>query len=1121
MLARLLEDVSRAYSAVLTQPPTEGFSVRHAFGSLSHVLVALLAKQEHRHCLVVVPDSESYSRALDDLMEMTKVSDGVPVYSFPDEERSPFDEREVPMSVQAARQECLEKSRAASHCVVVTQIRSLFQKLPSFGDFERKHAQLREGRFFGFQTLTEMLVQFGYDRQDVVDSVGTFAVRGGMVDVYLYSHEQPIRVEFFGDDVESLRVFDVVTQRSQARISEVSIYPTARSAERCESTLCDYLPGARVIWMEPELIEAQAMRFWERCDEEAKHHPKEKEAEESRYIDWKTLQGQLRRGPYIEFCNLSRPTQPTVFDLQSRESDTLDGHVKRLRHCLSDHQRRGLRTMILCNNQGQVDRLNELLESEQMTAGIDYQIGTGELHSGFRADQAGLVVYTDHQIFGRPKRFRIHRRFKSAQALRYLKTLQLGDYVVHVDYGIGQYAGLHKVTQGDHIEECLKIVYQNGDKLFVPLEHFARVQKFSGEEGMEPKLNRLGTADWERLKTRTRKSIQDIAKDLIKLYAERKMKKGFAFARDTMMQYELEGSFEFEDTPDQSKVTAEIKADMESDEPMDRLICGDVGYGKTEVALRAAFKAVQDSKQVAVLVPTTILAEQHFETFSRRLKDFPVHVAALSRFQSAGEQKDILQRLAEGRLDVVIGTHRLLSTDVVFRDLGLLIIDEEQRFGVTHKEKLKRIQASVDTLTLTATPIPRTLHFSLMGGRDLSTIQTPPQDRLPIRTEIVRFDEELIYDALMKEIDRGGQVYFVHNRVQTIERIGEILARIAPRARYGIIHGQMPPQRIEKVVHEFMNRKFDVLLATTIIENGIDIPNVNTILIDQAQQYGVAQLYQLRGRVGRSSKQAYCYLITPPFQNLPTDALRRLQAIEEFTELGSGFLIAMRDLEIRGAGNLLGAEQSGFINAVGFELYCRLLEEAVQTAKHDLRIEVEPPEPQVLLETEIRVSDPTYFPDDYVNVPSERIRLYQELSTLRSVDRLTEIRRELEDRFGPLPVEAENLLKTVGLKIMASFYGLTKLHVDSQCLTMSFDDKFVKERELADVFQGKVQRVLAITHNVKFHQSGRQFELRVGFPGYNVQKQRLDSPVTVERLDWAWQFLSELSQSSESTLQLA
>lgn len=1114
-------------------------SVEGLWGSSDNVLSAIAVQHawhSHKHIVLIAAEFEKYSNVLDDLTELLTTSGDQErwperkILCYPDNEILPYDVKEPSLAIVNLRQECLETLMSGAPAVIVAHARALLKKIPKPEKLKSYHIELKTGSAFDFVYLTELLAGLGFEKQDVVDQVGTFAVRGGILDVYPFARENPIRIEFFGNDIESIREFDVMSQRSVGMVDAINIYPKSEiGAETFDGSFFDYLdPKALIIAYEPDMIAAKNEEYWEEVKkyyEKARH---QNDAGVLLYEDvyWPPdeLHGRRQSFQQIHHCRISGKVFERV-TMATRTTEVFNGHLKLLREKIVDNRSAGWMTYILCNNSGQLERLDELLDTEQTASGVDYKIGIGELHEGFYFDDSRTAIYTDHQIFGRIKRHRPHRRFKSAQALRHVRSLKPGDYVVHVDHGIAKYIGLEKVTSGEHTEECLKLIYQNGDKLFVPLEHFMRVQKFSGEEGVEPKLNKLGTADWEKLKARTKKTIKDIAQDLIKLYAERQSKKGYAFAEDSTIQYELEASFEFEDTPDQTKVTAEIKKDMESDTPMDRLVCGDVGYGKTEVALRAAFKSVQDSKQVALLVPTTILAEQHFETFSERMKEFPVRIDVLSRFKSTKQQKEALEKLQRGETDILIGTHRLLSKDVIFKDLGLLIIDEEQRFGVVHKEKLKKLRATVDTLTLTATPIPRTLNFSLMGARDLSIMNTPPHDRLPVKTEITVFDERLIHDAILQEIDRGGQVYYVHNRVQSIERVTDTLRQIVPRARFAIVHGQMTPHAIENVVHDFMHRKYDVLVATTIIENGIDIPNVNTIIIDQAHQYGLAQLYQLRGRVGRSTRQAYCYLLSLPFGMLAKDSLKRLQAIEEFTDLGSGFLIAMRDLEIRGAGNLLGSEQSGFINSVGFELYCQLLEEAVAEVKTEHNIPVTDrlfATPQPVLQTHMEVYCNTYIPEDYVNVQSERVRIYKELSEIRSIESLQAIEKELSDRFGTLPDEVKNLLMTLEIKWYAAQFGFERVVVDEHKYALTFDQRMITEKTESDRFRNKMNKVMAASDNFKLHQTEKNLTVTIGFPWYHVQKAKIisdDLPVSDwERLAMVRNFVQSLEASRETLM---
>ena len=1077
----------------------QNVSLSGLMGSSDVIVAAGLAKEllnQGSTVFLVTPDPTRYAQITDDWMTMSEeVLSGCKTLLYPDDELLPYDDREMNAQIAAFRQETLEYLLRREPCVVLTTARALVSKVFPPGEIESYKIELRTGAVFEFTYLLELLDHLGFDRQDVVDHAGTYAVRGGIIDVFGFAMENPVRLEFLGNSVDSIRSFDVMSQRSLNSIAQVTLYPRAATGAfgTDRETMMRYWTDKRAILrFEPELASAAVEKYWEEIVhqyENRKMQIPESQMPSLLFETSEEVRQHLDVGLQVHFCRLSRREHEEIA-FKTFGAESFNGHVQLLREKIVSTDS-GMKHFILCNNSGQVERLDDLLDQEQCRSGVDYRIGVGELHEGFSFPEAGLNVYTDHQIFGRGKRFRVYRRFKSAQALRHLSLFKAGDFVVHVDHGIGKYAGLEKVVQGDHVEECLKILYKDGDKVFVPLVHFQRVQKFSGAEGVEPKLNKLGSGEWEKLKSRTRKTVKDIAQDLIKLYAERKMRQGFKFGPDAHLQHELEGSFEYEDTPDQSKVTAEVKQDMESETPMDRLVCGDVGYGKTEVAIRAAFKCVHDGKQAAVLVPTTILADQHFETFSSRLREFPVRVDVISRFKSPKEQKDTLEKTKKGEIDILIGTHRILSKDVEFKDLGLLIVDEEQRFGVTHKEKLRRLKATVDTLTLTATPIPRTLHFSLMGGRDLSLIQTPPQDRLPVKTEITHFDEKLIHDAILQEIDRGGQVYFVHNRVQSIERTVEVLRSIVPRARFAVVHGQMPASKVENVVHAFMRREFDVLVATSIIENGIDIPNVNTILIDQAHHFGLAQLYQLRGRVGRSSKQAYCYLLTMPYAIMPTDALRRLQAIEEFSELGSGFMIAMRDLEIRGAGNLLGAEQSGFVNAVGFELYCQIVEEAVAEAKNEaleskgLEVTDAVPPSQV----QITVYCSTYIPDSYVDIASERIQLYKNLSLCANFDSLSEIRREMVDRFGPIPPEAENLLKVVELRLLSQAFLFNRIDAEEDYFTMKYDVSDISTTANERQFKKEISWWLDHESNLRLHQDKTTLTVKIGMPWLDIQKQ--------------------------------
>jgi transcription-repair coupling factor (superfamily II helicase) len=715
------------------------------------------------------------------------------------------------------------------------------------------------------------------------------------------------------------------------------------------------------------------------------------------------------------------------------------------------------RVYFLCESSAHTESMQDLLE-ESKIGFPQLHVVTGSLSAGFQWPAAKLAIYTDHEFYGRIRRPHRRRRFAEGLSRRQLRALSRGDFVVHIDHGVGVYQGLERIRVRSHERECLAIGYLDNDKLFVPVEKMDRVQKYSGREGFVPHVHKLGSAEWERTKQRTTNRLKNIAKDLVALYASRQAQSGYAFAPDSHWQREMEAAFQYEDTPDQRRAAGEVKTDMEKPRPMDRLICGDVGYGKTEVAIRAAFKAVQEGKQVAVLAPTTILAQQHYNTFRDRLLNYPLNIDLLSRFRSKAEQKDTTQKLQAGEVDIVIGTHRLLSKDVAFKDLGLLIIDEEQQFGVRSKERLKQLRVNVDALALSATPIPRTLHMSLLGLRDMSQINTPPRDRLPIATEVVEFDRKLIQHAILREVQRGGQVFFVHNRVQSIDRIAGLLAPLVPNVRLGIAHGQMPEHALERVMLDFLQKKFQVLISTMIIEAGLDMPNVNTIIINRADRFGLSQLYQLRGRVGRSRQKAYCYLVIPPVKTLTAEALKRLQTIEEFTDLGSGFQIAMRDLEIRGAGSLLGAEQSGFIDSLGFDLYCKILEEAVGEVRRDQQF-APTPVAEKLSECKVDFDGDAFLPDNYVELPAERVNLYRRLAEAKEVDDVARLEDELRDRFGRLPHAAAGLLAMVKLRILGARAGLRSLHLGEQFMVGYFTDEYTNgHREQFNKWLGSMVR---------------------------------------------------------------
>jgi transcription-repair coupling factor (superfamily II helicase) len=938
----------------------------------------------------------------------------------------------------------------------------------------------------------------------LVEQVGQFSVRGGIVDIFPHGCENPYRLEFFGDEIESIRQFDIFSQRSVAHQKEAVILPRsevlisdlreacAELADKKISILFEEdLSGHGFQWVAPlfpklvasllDYFPAEALVVLDGPEEiwqEAGEALREAEGEFSRataeertvppaeiYYSENRIQQDLSRLRLVA----NRPLGGGELDVGAIQPETMGGDLNRLRAKIKEYARDGYRNFILCDNEGQAQRLEELLPD--VPANLQIRVGT--LHGGFVLPEVRLAVFTDHQIFNRYRRRHRFWKFRGGAAISHYSALSAGDFVVHVDHGIGRYERLQQLRVDDRQIDCLVISYRDDDRLYVPIDQLKRVQKYIGGDGGAPALSRLGGTAWERVKARTKKAIRDMTRELIQLYAERKAKKGSAFSADTVWQKELEASFIYEETPDQITAIEAIKKDMENPSPMDRLICGDVGYGKTEVAIRAAFKAVMDGKQVAVLTPTTILAQQHLTTFSDRLADYPVNVAMLSRFKTKKEQAEILKDLKTGKIDVVVGTHRLIQKDMTFKDLGLVIIDEEQRFGVSHKEKLKQLRRLVDVLTLTATPIPRTLYMSLMGARDMSVINTPPRDRQPIKTEFLEFSEEAIAEAILREADRGGQIYFVHNRVQSIQAIAQLVRRAVPQIRVGIAHGQMPERVLETTMLKFLRGDYDCLVATTIIENGLDIPNVNTIIINRADTFGLAQLYQLRGRVGRSQHLAYAYLLTPPFRTLSEVARKRLSALREFTALGSGFQLAMRDLEIRGAGNILGSQQHGFIVSVGFDMYCRLLDEAVCELKGEGVEEL--PEPRLYLKVD------TYIPEEYIPDEEQKVALCQRLSRTRSQQEMDDLRLEMEDRYGRVPSPVQALLDTVAIGLLAKQKGLDLVAIQDDTLLLEYRPQKVPT---AEEISGMLDRVTAPLQFL----SGDKFAVRISIPKRHQSK---------------------------------
>ena len=997
-----------------------------------HALHQRLAHAKNaRPMLILLDNADEAQYMYADLRTLSQEKD---VYFFPSSHRRRQGTDEA-MAVQRTEvlTTLINKTHDNQSIIIVTYPEALAESVPQPSLLLQQTIHIAVEQEIAQSALISQLIEFDFQRVDFVYEPGQFAVRGGIVDVYSYAHDNPYRIDFFGDEVDSIREFDIETQLSKERTHAIQIVAAKDNHEQA-ALLTAYLSD-RSIWVSNSFSVVKYK--WNSAITDIPNPP----------LDW------LNDASTIELASKSSfPTYDTIaFDTLPQPS--FNKNFELLIDDLRARMRDNYKVYILAEQVKQTDRLRAIFEDKE--SGITFHAINQTLHNGFVDNTAKVCCYTDHQIFERYHRVTLRsenaRRGKAIITLKEINQLQIGDYVVHSDHGIGQFAGLVTTNFHGRTQESIKLVYRGGDTIFVSIHNLHRISKYKGREGSEPTISRLGSGAWERMKERTKDKVKDIARDLIRLYATRKQQKGFAYSPDGYMQHELEASFFYEDTPDQAKATLDIKHDMESPMPMDRLVCGDVGFGKTEVAMRAAFKAATDGRQVAVLVPTTVLAMQHYNTFRERFKNFPVRVEYLSRSKSAKETKEILADLKSGKIDILIGTHKLVGKQVEWKELGLLIIDEEQKFGVAVKEKLKSLRTNVDVLTLTATPIPRTLQFSLLGARDLSIINTPPTNRYPVQTEMITLDDEdIIKEAIMLELQRNGQVYVVCNRIEMLPRIESRILRLCPQVRTVIAHGQMPAGEMEERLEAFINYDYDILISTTIIESGVDIPNVNTIIIHSAQHYGLSDLHQLRGRVGRSNRKAFCYLVTPERELLTADARRRLDALTTFAELGAGFQLAMQDLDIRGAGNMLGAEQSGFIADLGYDTYQRILNEAVEEIREEL-LETSPEiATKELLNTshngpklwcndsQLESDLPLSFPATYIENISERINLYRELDSLNNENDLLAYQKRLIDRFGKLPEEAEQLLNVVRLRWLCCRMGIEKVILKQERMSLYF-----------------------------------------------------------------------------------
>ncbi|MDP3313157.1 transcription-repair coupling factor [Lutibacter sp.] len=1017
--------------------------ISNLVGSSLSFIVSECFKKTNKPFLFILNDKEEAAYYLNDFEQLLSDKD---VLFYPGSYRRPYQIEETDNANILLRSEVLNRINSQKKpSLIVTYSGALFEKVVTKAELNRNTLKINLKDQLSLDFVNEVLFEYHFNRVDFVSEPGQFSVRGGIIDVFSFSHNEPYRIEFFGDEVDSIRTFDVETQLSLEKQIKISIMPNVENktlVEKRESFLNYISSNTVVIAKNPDLIKNDLDQLFDKAEiafqnlKSVLNHAKPNEL----FCNGDVLTKQLQDFSFVEIVNAQKAApilashqknQINVVSFQTKPQPAFNKQFDLLIADFNENTKNGFTNYLFCDSQKQAERFHDIFND--VNKEIQYKTIVSPLYQGFIDVEHKLICYTDHQIFERYHKFRLKDGYAKKQtiSLKELTNLEIGDYVTHIDHGIGKFGGLQKIDVEGKKQEAIKLIYGDRDILYISIHSLHKISKYNGKDGAAPKLYKLGSGAWAKLKQKTKARIKHIAYNLIELYAKRKMQKGLQFLPDSYLQHELEASFIYEDTPDQSSATQDVKNDMESEQPMDRLVCGDVGFGKTEIAIRAAFKAVDNGKQVAVLVPTTILAFQHFKTFTERLKDFPVHVEYLNRFRSANQRKEVLEGLANGQVDIVIGTHQLTNTSIKYKNLGLLIVDEEQKFGVAVKDKLKTLKENIDTLTLTATPIPRTLQFSLMAARDMSVINTPPPNRVPIESAVVRFNEEVIRDAIRYEIQRGGQVFFIHNRIENIKEIAGMLQRLVPDAKIGIGHGQMDGKKLEGLMLAFINNEFDVLVSTTIVESGLDVPNANTIFINNANNFGLSDLHQMRGRVGRSNKKAFCYFITPPFHMMTDDARKRINAIELFTELGSGIHIAMKDLEIRGAGDLLGGEQSGFINDIGFETYQKILNETIEELKEsefkDLYKEDADTPKIYVKEIQIDSDFEILFPDNYVNVITERLNLYNRLGELKTEIELQLFELELIDRFGPLPTQVADLLNSVRIKWIAKKLGIEKL----------------------------------------------------------------------------------------------
>jgi transcription-repair coupling factor (superfamily II helicase) len=1045
----------------LKENSIESVQVKGLVGSSRALLIGTIIQHTKGIHLIILTEKEEASYFFDDI---ARVLGDENVLFFPSSHKRSVqynqpDSTNIILRTRAMERLSEEKSSHPGHpLTIVTYPEALVEKVVSHKHLKKSTLQLATGENISIPFLTEVLEEYGFKRSDFVYEPGQYSIRGSIVDIFSFSAEFPYRIDFFGDTVNSIRSFEIESQLSKTKFEKISIISNVQeyipgkksSGDDLKETFFDFIPKGSKVWSyNLSFIVDRVNSVYENT-----HYKKNEDDPDSNVAvkdevlnTGNLLLEKLKTFQVVEFGIKHISSKTKDFEFNTAPQPVFNKDFELLGTNLKENEIKGYLNVILSESEKQIERLKAIFEDSAQN--VNFTSSPITIQEGFIDHDLKLCCYTDHQIFERYHKFRLTEKFTKHDTitLQELQGLHPGDYVVHIDHGIGIFGGLQKIDVNGKAQESIRLIYKDNDIVFIPIQSLHRISKYKGKEGEPPKIYKLGSGAWQKLKLATKNKVKDIARDLIALYAKRRTEKGFEYAPDTYLQNELEASFIYEDTPDQLTSTKAVKEDMESPAPMDRLICGDVGFGKTEIAIRAAFKAVSDSKQVAVLVPTTILALQHYKTFKDRLKNFPCTVDYISRMKKDKDQKATLKNLEEGKVDIIIGTHRLIGKDIKFKDLGLLIIDEEQKFGVAVKEKLRKIKVNVDTLTLTATPIPRTLQFSLMGARDLSVITTPPPNRHPIVTELHSFNKDIIREGINFEIQRNGQVFFIHNRVQSIYDLETLLHKICPGVKTAVAHGQMDGDKLEQIMFDFIEGAYDVLLATTIIESGLDIPNANTIFINDAQNFGLSDLHQLRGRVGRSNKKAFCYLLAPSLSVVTPEARRRLKAIEEFSDLGSGFNIAMQDLDIRGAGNLLGGEQSGFIADIGYETYYKILNEAIQELKEsefsdlyaeEKKKEAETKDVKYISDCQIDTDLELLFPDEYISNVSERIRLYRELDNIQTEEKLLDFQKQLEDRFGALPKQSVELLNIVRLRWLAVNLGFERIILKNGKLLVYF-----------------------------------------------------------------------------------